>query len=244
MTIQWFYRRAGVEHGPVSSGKIRRMVARGELEPTDLLWKVGMDEWRPAGESGTLFGRGEARAAKRRRAPGSGPKPRPHESRPRAAETQSLPWSGGRPLLTSIGIGTGAGVLISAVLAAVILAFSGTAREDRVERPRAVPVAAVAPPAKPAEAKPSPPQPAAAKPAETDVAAAGPAPVQPAATEPAAEKTAALATAPAAPDQPPAEPAEPSTVAAQEPEVPADQQAEVPPKPRPRIRVRLPGEDF
>lgn len=244
MATKWFYRRAGAEHGPVSSGKIRRMVARGELEPTDLLWKVGMAEWRPAGESGTLFGRDEARAAKRRRAPGSGPRPRPPASPAPAAEAELLPWGGGRPLLTSIGIGTGAGVLISAVLAPVILVFSGTAREDRPEQARAVPVAAVAPPAGPAKAKPAPLQPAVAKPADTDVAAAGPAPIQPAATEPAAVETSGPATAPAAADQPHAEPSEPSPVAEPDPELPAELQVDAPPKVRPRIRVRLPGEDF
>jgi hypothetical protein len=232
MATQWFYRRAGAEHGPFSSGKIRRMVARGELAPTDLLWRDGMDEWRPAGESGTLFGGDEARAKKkRRRAQQSGPE-RGASATP--ALTAAAPWNGGRPLLTSIGIGAGAGVVISAILGVVILIFSGSTSEEVDDAAPPVAVAPVAPPAKPVAAKPEAPQPEASKPQDA----------QPVAPQAAAVETVAVASAPSAPDQPQADPPAESQPAAPEPELPADAQAVVPLKLPPRIRVRLPGEDF
>ena len=56
VATEWFYARNGRQFGPLSSRKIRRLALRGKLKPTDLLWKKGMDQWRPAGESSRLFG--------------------------------------------------------------------------------------------------------------------------------------------------------------------------------------------
>ena len=240
MAAQWFYRRAGAEsateHGPFTSGKIRRMVSRGEIEPTDLLWKQGMDEWRPAGESATLFGRADARAARRQRDRASASSQRTAGKAPAAAAPPA--WVGRRPLLVSIGIGTGAGVVISAVIVALILVFGGTASEEEDTD------AVVARPAKPAEVKPAAAQPAAAVAVAAQPAPAQPAPAQPAAAEPAGVEQVALAIAPPPADQPQADPPAESQAGASPDELPADLKADAPPKPPVRIRVRLPGEDF
>lgn len=230
MAAQWFYRRAGAEHGPVSSGKIRRMVARGELESTDLLWKKGMEEWRPAGESATLFGRDEARAAKRQRSDPAGKARRRRKAGPvPSAAATPMAWIARRPVLMSLGIGVNAGLVISVVLVTVMFLFSRRAPQD---------AAVDAPAAKPVAAKPAP-QPAAVEPA-----APPPAAVEPAAPPAPAVDAVAAVTAPPAPEQPPADPPPPEPQpAGPETEPPAETQAS-PPKPPPRVRMRLPGEDF
>lgn len=44
-------------HGPVSADEIRRLVAEGDLQPEDLLWREGMADWRTAGSIKGLFPR-------------------------------------------------------------------------------------------------------------------------------------------------------------------------------------------
>jgi hypothetical protein len=206
------------------------MVDSGELEPTDLLWKLGMKEWRPAGESATLFGREEARAANRRRSDAAIEPRRRRTARESPAAAIGLPlWIGKRPLLTSIGIGAGAGILISAVVASALLLFDWTAETKMDAAVPAVPVAVVAPPAQPVKVKP---------------VAAKPTPASPVVAEPAAAEALAVVTAPIAPDRaqtdPPADP-QPDTL---QPGLPTDLQTESPPNPGSRIRVLLPDEDF
>jgi hypothetical protein len=55
MASEWFYARDGQKHGPYSSPQLRAMAQSGELLRTDLIWKNGMADWRPAGETTQLF---------------------------------------------------------------------------------------------------------------------------------------------------------------------------------------------
>jgi hypothetical protein len=48
--------RNGQQNGPFSVEELRVMVARGELAPTDLVWKDGMAGWEPASTIPGLFG--------------------------------------------------------------------------------------------------------------------------------------------------------------------------------------------
>jgi len=45
---EWFYGKAGQEHGPVSSEQLRQLAQRGELAADDLVWCEGMDDWAEA----------------------------------------------------------------------------------------------------------------------------------------------------------------------------------------------------
>ncbi|MDB5297064.1 MAG: serine/threonine protein kinase [Phycisphaerales bacterium] len=45
---QWHYARAGSQLGPVSSDELAALFGRGELTRSDLVWRDGMPEWRPA----------------------------------------------------------------------------------------------------------------------------------------------------------------------------------------------------
>ena len=55
MASEWFYAREGKKNGPFSSMQLRAMAQSGQLLRTDLIWKNGMAEWRPAGASSQLF---------------------------------------------------------------------------------------------------------------------------------------------------------------------------------------------
>lgn len=46
--IQWYIAREGKQHGPLSDAEMRTFVAQGHLKPTDLIWRQGFADWRPA----------------------------------------------------------------------------------------------------------------------------------------------------------------------------------------------------
>lgn len=63
MADQWYVGRNGQKAGPYSTEQLKRMAAAGQLVPTDLLWKQGLETWVPlekvkglvpAGAGGTL----------------------------------------------------------------------------------------------------------------------------------------------------------------------------------------------
>jgi TM2 domain-containing membrane protein YozV len=55
----WFYSVNGQESGPVSARELKGLAAEHRLRPTDLVWKDGMSEWKPAAKVGGLFATGE-----------------------------------------------------------------------------------------------------------------------------------------------------------------------------------------
>ena len=46
--IQWYIARDGKQHGPLSDVEMRAFVVQGHLKPTDLIWRPGFADWRPA----------------------------------------------------------------------------------------------------------------------------------------------------------------------------------------------------
>lgn len=46
--IEWYIARDGQQHGPLSDAEMRLFVESGHLKATDLLWRVGFTDWRPA----------------------------------------------------------------------------------------------------------------------------------------------------------------------------------------------------
>lgn len=46
--VQWFLARDGKQHGPLSSTELKKLVELGHLKQTDLLWRQGFADWRPA----------------------------------------------------------------------------------------------------------------------------------------------------------------------------------------------------
>ena len=63
MQSQWYYSRDGKQHGPLSSAVLLEMAKKGELLPTDLLWKEGTENRRPAGDFPKLFAKEDAEAS-------------------------------------------------------------------------------------------------------------------------------------------------------------------------------------
>jgi hypothetical protein len=46
--IQWYLARDGQQYGPLSEVELRKFIELGHLQPTDLLWREGFPDWRPA----------------------------------------------------------------------------------------------------------------------------------------------------------------------------------------------------
>lgn len=55
MAVEWHYLKGDEEYGPVSTSELKALASSGELSPADMLWKVGMDEWKPASGLKGLF---------------------------------------------------------------------------------------------------------------------------------------------------------------------------------------------
>ena len=55
MAEEWYYTEKGKQVGPVSAGRIQKMVASGELKPTDLVWNKDMPKWVRAATVPSLF---------------------------------------------------------------------------------------------------------------------------------------------------------------------------------------------
>jgi hypothetical protein len=45
---QWYIAREGQQYGPLSDSELSRFIELGHLQPTDLLWREGFPDWRPA----------------------------------------------------------------------------------------------------------------------------------------------------------------------------------------------------
>src|SRR5262249_19333315 len=45
---QWYLARDGQQYGPLTDPELAKFVELGHLQPTDLLWREGFAEWRPA----------------------------------------------------------------------------------------------------------------------------------------------------------------------------------------------------
>ena len=55
MAAEWYYSKDGQQHGPVSASVLKNLAKTGNLLPTDLIWKEGMAEWKPASNIKGLF---------------------------------------------------------------------------------------------------------------------------------------------------------------------------------------------
>ena len=55
MSLEWFFMRDGIKHGPISSKQLKELADSGKIQPTDLIWKQGFSDWRPAAILTVLF---------------------------------------------------------------------------------------------------------------------------------------------------------------------------------------------
>ena len=82
MSQQWYIARDGQQFGPLNDAEMARFVELGHLQPTDLLWREGFPDWRPAM---VVFPPARKSAA----APRTGPPMRPAPTQPQAAKYQA-----------------------------------------------------------------------------------------------------------------------------------------------------------
>mgnify|MGYP003647918867 CR=1 FL=1 len=52
---EWYYAQGNDKHGPVSSKQLKQLALTGKLLPTDLVWKEGASDWKPASLINGLF---------------------------------------------------------------------------------------------------------------------------------------------------------------------------------------------
>jgi hypothetical protein len=64
MAEEWYYAREGEEFGPVSAVRLKQLAASGQLQPTDLIWKIGSDKRVPARTVKGLWGNGSGTTPK------------------------------------------------------------------------------------------------------------------------------------------------------------------------------------
>lgn len=50
-SVEWYLARDGQQHGPISAPEMEKIIELGYLLPTDLVWRQGFDEWKPAAEA-------------------------------------------------------------------------------------------------------------------------------------------------------------------------------------------------
>ena len=61
--VEWHYMQNNQQFGPISGQKLKLLAQSGELQPNDLVWKEGMEQWAPAGNIQGLFGDAQVGAA-------------------------------------------------------------------------------------------------------------------------------------------------------------------------------------
>ena len=55
MADQWYVGRNGQKAGPYTTEQLKQMAAAGQLVPTDLLWKQGLEQWVPLSQARGLL---------------------------------------------------------------------------------------------------------------------------------------------------------------------------------------------
>lgn len=85
MADQWFYAKQGKQLGPVPLEQLQKALAKGDVQPSDLVWCEGMPQWTPAAHVKELAGN-----VSRASAPAAPPSP-PAAGKPRKAEPAGPP---------------------------------------------------------------------------------------------------------------------------------------------------------
>jgi hypothetical protein len=47
--MQWYYSKNSAQLGPITLDELKAKLASGEVAPSDVVWREGMQDWRPAG---------------------------------------------------------------------------------------------------------------------------------------------------------------------------------------------------
>ncbi len=82
--IEWYIARDGQQYGPLSDPEMRKFVELGHLRPSDLVWRYGFPDWRPA--PAVFPSTASARPEPSR--PAHRPEPRPQPQQPQYEPTR------------------------------------------------------------------------------------------------------------------------------------------------------------
>lgn len=85
---QWYLARDGKQYGPLTDPELAKFIELGHLLPSDLLWREGFAEWRPAPSVFQLDGGGAQSAAA---VPAHEPEPEAYAAEPAASQAHSSP---------------------------------------------------------------------------------------------------------------------------------------------------------
>jgi hypothetical protein len=55
MATDWYYTKDGERRGPITTTELKALAKAGKLQPTDLVWREGLETWEPAGKVKGLF---------------------------------------------------------------------------------------------------------------------------------------------------------------------------------------------
>ncbi len=55
MAAEWYYLIDSEQVGPVEAVRLKELADSGFLKPTDLVWREGMPDWKPASQMKNLF---------------------------------------------------------------------------------------------------------------------------------------------------------------------------------------------
>ncbi|MFN3743308.1 MAG: DUF4339 domain-containing protein [Hyphomicrobiaceae bacterium] len=50
-SVEWYLARDGQQHGPITATEMNKIIELGYLLPTDLVWRQGFADWKPASEA-------------------------------------------------------------------------------------------------------------------------------------------------------------------------------------------------
>ena len=95
--IEWYIARDGQQYGPLSDPELRKFVELGHLRPTDLVWRQGFPDWRPAPSVFPTTAHAGQEPAAARPAPQQparpAPQPEPSHQAPQAGRYAAQPES-------------------------------------------------------------------------------------------------------------------------------------------------------
>ncbi|MBY0514439.1 MAG: GYF domain-containing protein [Gemmataceae bacterium] len=139
----WYYKRDGVERGPVPAAELKRLVVAGKLGPADVVRREDMEKWLPAGQVKGLFAAPVAATSatamppdpKPPRPAAARPAPRPKndDEEPRPASPREERQVSRRKLGTSVIVGIAAGgvLLLGLIVTGAVLLLGGKKSGDQ-----------------------------------------------------------------------------------------------------------------
>jgi hypothetical protein len=87
----WYYAIEDEEKGPVTAAQLKALAASAQLNPDDLVWREGLEDWKPARDVSGLFTGAAAKTTTRPAEPTPPPAAEPAKPQEHAAAPQAQP---------------------------------------------------------------------------------------------------------------------------------------------------------